>query len=77
MLKSVFKGIKPEKQLVKSILQIKGTTIYINRYLDIINQLNFKFKEVYFIYTPQITNKFNFKKVRSLKKNFRKNYLFN
>lgn len=75
MVKSVFKAIKPSNQLFRYFFQFKGTTVFINKYIDYINKLNVKFKEVYFIYTPQIPNKFVFKKVRSLKKNFRKNYL--
>lgn len=75
MIKSIFKNIKPSNQLLKCILQIKGTNFYLYKYIDYINQLKFKFKEVYFIYTPIITHKPKFKKIRSLKKNFRKNFL--
>lgn len=75
MLKSVFKGLKPSNKLFRCFFQLKGTTVYMNKYIDLINKLNFGFKEIYFIFTPRIPNKPFFKKIRSLKKNFRKNYL--
>jgi hypothetical protein len=75
MLKSVFKGIKPSNKLVKFILQFKSTKSNLIKFIDYIIQLNFKFREVYIIYTPTIPNKYVYKKIKALKKNFRKNYL--
>ena len=74
MIKSIFKGFKPTNYIFKCFFQFKGTTVFANKYIDYINKLNFRFREVYFIYTPCISNKFIYKKIRSLKKNFRKNY---
>lgn len=75
MIKSILNGLKPLNFFLKCIIQFRGTNNFINKYIDYINQLNFKFFEVYYIYTPIIPNKPRFKKVRSLKKNFRKNFL--
>lgn len=75
MVKSVLKGLRPVGNIFKCILQFKGTTVYIKKYLELLKKLDFKFKEVYYIYTPKIPNKTTFRKVRSLKKNFKKKFL--
>lgn len=75
MIKSILKNIKPLNKFFRCILQFKGSNSYIYKYIETLNKLNFNFKESYIIYTPTIPKKFRFKKVRSLKKNFRKNYL--
>jgi hypothetical protein len=75
MVKSVFKGLKPANKLIRYIIQFKGTRSNLTRYIEYIIQLEFKFKETYIIYTPSIPNTFKYKKIKALKKNFKKNYL--
>lgn len=75
MIKSLFKNLKPHNTLFRCILQFKGSNSYLYKYLETLNKINLLFKDVYLIYTPSIPNKNNFKKIRSLKKNFRKGYL--
>lgn len=75
MIKSILKNIKPKNRFFRCIIQFKGSNSFINKYLETLDKLNFNFKEAYIMYTPKIPKKFKFKKIRSLKKNFRKNYL--
>lgn len=73
MLKSVFKKFKSTNNIFKCIVQFKGLSFFLKKYTQYLSQ--FKFKEVCFIHTPSTSNQFRFKKIRSLKKNFRKNFL--
>lgn len=74
MIKKSFKYLYTKGFLYKCIIQFKGTTTNLHVYSEFLLTLNFKFKEVYFIFTPYIPYKFKYKKVRSLKKNFRKSF---
>lgn len=60
----------------KLIVQIKGTKLISYRVLNYMKYTLRPYSDAYFIYTPVISsNNKKFKKVRSLKKNFRKKYL--
>lgn len=76
MIKSVLKGLRPSNFFLRCLIQFKGVNSYLNKYLETILKLNFNIKETYVMFTPNVSKNFKFKKIRSLKKNFRKNYLF-
>ena len=75
MIRSVIRDLRNIGIDNKLLIQFKGTKFDINKHLELLNKHILKYKEIYIIYTPIITNKYIYKKVRSLKKNFRKNYL--
>lgn len=75
LIKSIITAYWESENFYKVIVQIKGTKISFYKIVDFIKKLSVKYTDIYFIYTPSIThNKHCFKKVRSLKKNFRKKY---
>jgi hypothetical protein len=75
MVKSMLKTYKKNDNFHKLIIQIKGTKLSFIKILIFFKDILKKYTDAYFIYTPSITfNKKNFKKIRSLKKNFRKKY---
>jgi len=60
----------------KLVVQIKGTKIGFYKIIDFMKTSIRKYTDAYFIYTPVISsNNYRFKKIRSLKKNFRKKFL--
>jgi hypothetical protein len=76
MVKSIIKDCKNNNNSYRLIIQIKGTKITFYKILEFLKDLLGKRSDVYFIYTPTIpSNGKKFKKIRSLKKNFRKKYL--
>lgn len=75
MIKSMLKTYKNNENFHKLIIQIKGTKSSFVKILVFFKDIIKKYTDTYFVYTPVISfNKRNFKKVRSLKRNFRKKY---
>jgi hypothetical protein len=75
MIKSMLKTYKNNENFHKLIIQIKGTKSSFVKILVFFKDIIKKYTDTYFVYTPVIPfNKKNFKKVRSLKRNFRKKY---
>lgn len=75
MIKSMLKTYRNNENFHKLIIQIKGTKSSFNKILIFFKDIIKKYTDVYFIYTPVISfNKKNFKKIRSLKRNFKKKY---
>lgn len=74
MIKNAYTYLSTNNLLSKCVIQFKGTENILYLYNRVILKLNLKLKEVYFIFTPFLTTKFKYKKVRSLKKNFRKKF---
>jgi hypothetical protein len=75
MIKSILKTYKNNENYHKLVIQIKGTKSSFNKILIFFKDIIKKYTDVYFIYTPVIAfNKKKFKKIRSLKRNFRKKY---
>lgn len=78
MIKSILKTYKKNENFHKLIIQIKGTKSSFLKILTFLKEVLKKYTDTYFIYTPVISfNKNNFKKIRSLKRNFRKKYFKN
>lgn len=78
MIKSILKTYRKNENYHKLIIQIKGTKSLFFKILILLKDLLKKYTDAYFIYTPVISfNKKNFKKIRSLKRNFRKKYFKN
>ncbi len=78
MIKSMLKTYKKNENYHKLIIQIKGTKSSFFKILVFFKDIIKKYTDAYFIYTPVISyNKKNFKKIRSLKRNFRKKYFKN
>lgn len=78
MIKSMLKTYKKNENFHKLIIQIKGTKSSFFKILIFFKDILKKYTDAYFIYTPVISyNKKNFKKIRSLKRNFRKKYFKN
>jgi len=78
MIKSMLKTYRNNENYHKLIIQIKGTKSSFFKILISLKDLLKKYTDTYFIYTPVICfNKKNFKKIRSLKRNFRKKYFKN
>lgn len=78
MLKSMLKTYKKNDNFHKLIIQIKGSKSSFFRILIFFKDILKKYTDAYFVYTPSISfNKKNFKKIRSLKRNFRKKYFKN
>lgn len=75
MIKSMLKTYRNNENFHKLIIQIKGTKSSFTKILVFFKDIIKKYTDTYFIYTPVISfNKQNFKKIRSLKRNFRKKY---
>jgi len=75
MVKSMLKTYRNNENFHKLIIQIKGTKSSFTKILVFFKDIIKKYTDTYFIYTPVISfNKRNFKKIRSLKRNFRKKY---
>lgn len=78
MIKSILKTYYKNENFHKLIIQIKGTKSSFIKILIFFKDIIKKYVDTYFIYTPVIAfNKKSFKKIRSLKKNFRKKYFKN
>lgn len=78
MIKSVLKNYKKNENFHKLIIQMKGTKSFFFKILTYLKDIFKKYVDVYFVYTPVISfNKKNFKKIRSLKKNFKKKFFKN
>lgn len=78
MIKSMIKTYRQDENFHKLIIQIKGTKISFFKITSFFKDLLKKYTDAYFIYTPVIpNNNKNFKKIRSLKRNFRKKYFKN
>lgn len=78
MIKTMLKTYKNNNNFHKLIIQIKGSKSSFFKILLFFKDIIKKYTDAYFIYTPSISfNKKNFKKVRSLKRNFRKKYFKN
>lgn len=78
MIKSMLKTYKKNENYHKLIIQIKGTKSSFFKILITFKDIIKKYTDTYFIYTPVVPfNKRNFKKIRSLKRNFRKKYFKN
>jgi len=76
LCKSIVRTCLKNENSHKLVVQIKGTKISFYKIIDFIKLSIKKYTDAYFIYTPTISNNnFRFKKIRSLKKNFRKKYL--
>lgn len=75
MIKSMLKTYRKNENFHKLIIQIKGTKSSFFKILVFFKDILKKYTDAYFIYTPVISfNKKSFKKVRSLKRNFKKKY---
>jgi len=75
MIKSILKTYKKNENFHKLIIQIKSTKSSFFKILIFFKDILKKYTDAYFIFTPVVSyNKKNFKKIRSLKKNFRKKY---
>lgn len=78
MIKSMLKTYRNNDNPHKLIIQIKGTKIHFYKIVDFCKEIIKKYTDAYIVYTPNITNSnYKFKKIRSLKKNFRKKYFKN
>lgn len=76
LCKSIAKTCLNNENSHKLIIQIKGTKINFYKIIEYIRITIKNYTDAYFIYTPVISNNnYKFKKIRSLKKNFRKKYL--
>lgn len=75
VVKTILKTYWSNENYYKLIIQIKGTSLNYNKLMEFLKSLLLSYTDAYFIYTPVISNNNKkFKKVRSLKKNFRKKY---
>lgn len=73
--KTIIKTYWSNENYYKLIIQIRGTSVNYHKIIDFLKSLLLSYTDAYFIYTPVISNNNKrFKKVRSLKKNFRKKY---
>lgn len=78
MVKSMLKTYRKNENYHKLIIQVKGTKSSFYKILIFVKDILKKYTDAYFIYTPVISfSKKNFKKIRSLKRNFRKKYFKN
>lgn len=78
MIKSILKTYRKNENFHKLIIQIKGTKLSFFKILISLKDIIKRYTDTYFIYTPVISfNKKNFKKIRSLKRNFKKKYFKN
>lgn len=78
MVKSMLKTYRKNENFHKLIIQVKGTKLSFFKILIHVKDIIKKYTDTYFIYTPVISfNKKNFKKIRSLKRNFKKKYFKN
>ena len=78
MIKSMLKTYRNNPNPHKLIIQIKGTKLAFFKVVDFCKEIIKTYTDAYFIFTPSISNnKKHFKKVRSLKRNFRKKYFKN
>lgn len=76
LCKSIAKTCLNNENSHKLVVQIKGTKISFYKIIDYIKITIKRYTDAYFIYTPVISsNNKRFKKIRSLKKNFRKKFL--
>lgn len=76
LCKTIIKNCLKNENSHKLIIQIKGTKISFYKIIDYIKLSIHRYTDAYFIYTPVISNNnYRFKKIRSLKKNFRKKFL--
>jgi len=76
LCKTIVKTCINNENSHKLVVQIKGTKISFYKIIDFIKLTIKKYTDAYFIYTPVISsNNKRFKKIRSLKKNFRKKFL--
>jgi hypothetical protein len=75
MVKSILKTYKNNDNPHKLIIQVKGTKTTFFRIIVFCKDIIKNYTDAYFMYTPSISNnKQNFKKIRSLKRNFKKKY---
>lgn len=78
MVKSMLKTYRKNENYHKLLIQVKGTKSTFYKILIFVKDILKKYTDAYFVYTPVISfNKKNFKKIRSLKRNFRKKYFKN
>ena len=78
MIKSILKTYRKNENFHKLIIQIKGTRSSFFKVLIHIKDIIKKYTDTYFMYTPVMSfNKKGFKKIRSLKRNFKKKYFKN
>lgn len=78
MIKSILKTYRKNENFHKLIIQIKGTRSSFFKVLIHIKDIIKKYTDTYFMYTPVVSfNKKGFKKIRSLKRNFKKKYFKN
>jgi len=76
LAKAIVKTCLNNENSHKLVVQIKGTKLSFFKVIDFIKITIKKYTDAYFVYTPVISNNNSrFKKVRSLKKNFRKKFL--